>query len=446
MRAEAWRNFWPAVWRGLSQRLRPELEDLYCRSWQESLSLNLPAEFLESAHQMEIGFTIRWPIWRLGRARLISCAVRSARAAFELDVTDLKRGDGPNWVAEDKGWRVEQTLAGRLTRVRLWLEIDWLRGGREFCLRVPAQPQGRFEESCWFHALDETRARQLRLASVRADNRQLWFQTGEGWYAGEALCENSECLRPEFTLVGTAERQLLPPCETTLSLVQLEGNGQRTLAQQTLLLTDEPIHIRTLTVMLGEAKKHYPPGQYCLAVKLAGRELARFPFKVVSEREWLNQVKLCSVEVQAETPDGRWLGGTGALYWGRHVAFRVLLRFQTSIPSARHLLACTALIRHEDEVLHAEDFQLRLAQSTVELKMRRFELPPPGSPDHGKPYHLRLNVQLGNDQKLSLPIVVLAGERITNFEGQLTHDASKLPVNEEAYHAILARLNSKEAR
>jgi hypothetical protein len=176
-----------------------------------------------------------------------------------------------------------------------------------------------------------------------------------------------------------------------------------------------------------------------LVASIAGRDLATFRFRIVSFREWLDQMKVALL-IHADGWDGQLRREIGALHWSEHAAMNACLRFDTGIPAPNFSVQCVTRIFWGDTELRREEFSLRLGQEPLRVPLAKFDLSELNRSTRSGHVRLNLTIDVEGVRKGAWPVIILPNERLSDFEGQLRCDAADMSLNEEAYSEILGRV------
>ncbi len=422
---------------------RPEVLAGECVSWLGGRSARWPTRLLNWAEEGGIDFSIRWPSGYSSAARhfrlqLFGCHLPACSPfARETPASPATLFRVP---LPASAWRTETIAGERLTSVRVRLNPAALAGFNGLLLEIGAADRERCWERLGVELLEEAGAQRLRVDELRAETRQLWIQSGDCLYPGNLVPETSELLFGEFSLRSSARGAVLPPLPGRLDWSLATGKELILLASEQVVLGPGAIHLRSPGIS-AQLPAYFPrPGEYSLRASINGREVAAFPFTVLSREDLLARVKVLNLELAATATDGRVRLQKDALHWGAHVSFQPILQIETAVPAPNQPVRCTARLTQAGKVLRSEELILALDRRIQRLPLRSFVLRELRAAARARPARLTLTVRLQGLLKGSWPIIILPSERLTNFEGQLKCPAADLPVDEEAYQEILARL------
>jgi hypothetical protein len=436
--------------RWVARLFRTQIEDIRCVSVGANSSLALPGAFLNLAGKTEIAFTVRWPLLaahtREGGGLELGLSSQSGGFHWSLPIPIRSLPFQTPPPREEGGCCLEQFSTGWATHVRVRLP-QWLlarRGNVEFHIRDKGK--GKVLKRLSLKAVDEGMAQRLRLESARAENRRTWVLSESHWRLSDVAVETSDFVIPEFTVPASELSAVLPPLETTLKFTLESGKRRRALEPRPVSLGRGATRIKGPPLALKSLGLSSRPGSYRLTASLGGRSVATFNFRVITQRAWLGQVKAGAVEIYGEALDGRVKRQIGALRWGKHVAFWPSVRIQSGIPAPNTLFTYTGRILLGNRVLQETECLIRLIKTSRRVRLPRFELTRLAPRFREEHLRLRLSLLLGDQEKVSWPIVVLPTNTITNFEGQLSRDPAQLPFDQRAYEEIIKNLRAASGR
>lgn len=423
---------------------RAQILDLCCTSIRGNRSLTLPDRLLGSADEIQIRFSVRWPVRPMSPVRRVRAGLWAWPASVQarhLNPANTRQEipEGSEPVRED-AWELEQSRTGRTTHVRIRLRMEALRGYQGIQLEIRGGHQERCLSRLEFEIIDEVQAQRLRLEGLKATGRQLWIQSGNQQHPGELVAETSDFVAPEFTIPASELGEVLPAYQARLTWRLDAGQKEIWLGGKWITLGRGAIRLRSDPISVKDRTLFPEPGAYRLIGAIAGRDVARFPFRLVDHQEWLQQLKVERIDLVAETVGGQQQLQRGALHWGSHLAFQPLVRIDTAIPAPNSSIRCTARLRRGEAELRREEFFLHLNQTSQWVRLHRFNLLDLDPSLHSKHIRLNLTIEVNAKCKIDWTIIVLPTERVSNFEGQLNCSSEDLSLDERAYEEIVADL------
>lgn len=409
--------------RKLGNFCKPQAKLKRCLSIRGLETITLDGGFLPQALALEIHWVLRWPLLCLGRKR-----------AFRIQFKPALPSDA---------FILEQQCRWRRIEFRLRLKV------------VPPEPKSiRFEifeqqsERC-FGALELqpvalAEAQRVRLEALQAKGLRLWVCTENHRICSECVPVNSDFLLPEFTVPISPFSAFLPPFETTLSMTVVCGNRRQLLLQRSLTLSHRLLTVSGPPLKLETLEPGRLSGPCSIVVALGGRELASFPFRIVSETQVLHEVHVRQIYLAAQRRNGQTARGLKVLRWEEHQAILPWIQIESPIIAPGTRIRCLVTILHGRKVLRTERFILPLDRASQLVRLQRLDLVALGLPARNKPTRLLLTVQIDGEQKAATQIVVLPPERLTNFEGQLNLDVRQLPLDDSEYEQIIHGLGVQD--
>lgn len=275
---------------------------------------------------------------------------------------------------------------------------------------------------------------------VRAEDLRLWVRSGTQCWLGEAVASSSDFLIPEFTLKSMRAQSDSPTQERLLSFSLVQGSTRTTIGRRAVHLNGAPVRWRGPDIPVGNGKYIQHPGRYFLVASVAEHEVARFPFRVVSNQELGRQVRVHALRLQAEKLDGHRVPGLKVFRRDEHQAILVSLHVDTAILGPNTLVPCSVQTQQGTAILGREDFLLPLDRPSREVRLKRLDLDAAVFADRTKPTRYMLAAYVAGELKAVKPFLLLPSDRITNREGQLLQDAKDLPLDDLEYDQILSGL------
>ena len=399
-----------------------QLSEKCCTSISDTRSICLPAQFLSTAAELQVEFIVSWPLFRLKSCRALSANLLSAD---NLEPTRLPcrlhRAGSRNCV------RI--TLPPEAARKSPTLELEVVDSSRRLRLRTYQ-----------FQVLDPARIERLMLDSLKVRHHRIWVLSRNRWHLAEALIpQSSDFVVVEVVIGGSDFANFVSPPDGSVTFSLLTPDERVGLSRTAFRCSGAPQVIRSDPIPLREGEVFGGPGRYTIAASLGGRDLVRTSFRLVGERDLLQQVKVGRIDIQAETHDGTIVSGLGTLHWTEHRAIQLSLEVETAIRAPNTLVHCSVSASQGSTLIRPEEFLLPLDCLHRHVRLRKIELVFPASRLE-KPVRLLVNACIGEHQKTSSTLIILPAERIANFEGQLTGDIKNLPLDESEYDEILRRL------
>jgi hypothetical protein len=416
------RAFGPVV-RWLGRLQEPQIRLRHCVSIRGLETITLPGGFLPQASVLDIHWNLRRPLLRPGWKRAISIQFKPALPA-DVFVLEQRR----RW--------------GRIDcRLRLKLLA---REPRPVRFEIFEQPGERCFGELEVQPVPLAEAQRLRLEALRAQDLRLWVCTGNQRHCSGCVPANSDFLLPEFTLPVSPFNAWLPPCETMLSMILVSGTCRQLLLERPLTLSRRQLTVSGPPLLLQALEPNRLSGPCSLSIALGEREIASFPFRIVSEKQVLQAVRVKQIRLAAQRRNGQTARGVKVLRWEEHQAILPWLQLDVPILAPATRVRCVAAILHGRKMLRSEEFLLPLDRASQLVLLQPLDLVALGLPARDKPTRLLLTVQLNGEQKTALELVVLPPERLTNFEGQLNIDARQLPLDDCEYEQIIHELGVRD--
>lgn len=420
------------------------ISDVRCTSLVRDGSVTLPDRVLSWADEMRISIRIQRPTFSFGASGPYEIRLPNPNSCAEPDTRTIGAPEAIEGVAAAPaalGIVCVHSIAskGSIT-VGARFKGNVVAGHNRVLLEVRGQNRRRPLCRLGLEVLDETRAQRHRVETVSAENRCLWIQSGNRWHPGDSVPDTSDFLVPEFTVPQTELGAILPDSVSPLE-VRLAGGPRRIrLNSKPITLGKHALRVRVTPIPVRDTKLFPGPGRYSVVVSLAGRDIAAFPFRILTRKEWLKQLQIKPIALEVETADGRRVSEPGSLQWRKHVAFRPCLRIETGVPAPNTLVRCDWRLTVGDILVGSDEFLVRLEEASRQVRLRRFDLRDLAQSRQTKRLFLQLSVRLDDEQKVVWPMVIGPSDRVSDFEGQLCCDAEDLTVDEESYNEIIAKL------
>jgi hypothetical protein len=412
--------------------LQCELLEACCVSFVDGKPLSLPRQFVRDASEIVIELTVRKPI-----------VPQLAGHSVQVEVRAL---DGRSLTGLESS-QTEKGMTGRLAQIRMMLSGPALARQSGLRVSVLCRRPRRLLDAFDFRGLGQDDVlpytQDLILRNLHVEDQGLWIEAGQIRYRSDQVPASSDAVAVILLPRSTGFNAYLPEWETTLTLSALFGGNRRLpLCQTPITLSERSRSTRTLTVPVREsALASLPAGLCWLVASVAGHDVAALPFRLVSEQELLDQVRVSQLAVDTLAQDGRCARKVTVLRrdFGRFVQVSVVL--ETSILAPNTAFPGAVVWSRGDAILRREAFSLKLDRWSQHLVLQTIALAELGLGDPSAPDQLSIAVCLGPDLKRAIKVLVLPDQRITNFEGQLILDPEDLVVHEAEYDDILYRLD-----
>ncbi len=420
----AGRAFMARIGRTVHRLFKAELSQWMCTSILGDKRLELPAHYLVTAQELEIQFTVSWPPLARAGNRSVEVALKPSPATGVL--------------------RWEQTWSRRRTQVRLRLKAEEAQISRRLRVEVRECGQGEPVGQIEFAQLGQGATQHLRLANLRLDNVQLCVHSGQQRHYSANVPQSSDFVALEFTVPTDSVSPFIGEFETELNLTLL-GKGTRfDLGSVPVRLGQHDLRVTAPRLALTDRTFFPAPGSYHLVVSVGERELAWQSFRLVSEAEVLQQLRVSRMHIGAQRRNGKTVRGLKVLRWEEHQAILPWMQVESGMIAPNTSVRCIIRAFQGKNFLSKEVILLRLDRHSHLVRLRRMELAGLGLPARTKPSRISLSVQWGGEQKASLAVVVLPPERLTNWEGQLKVDARHLPLDDGEYEQIVRGLGVRD--
>jgi hypothetical protein len=211
------------------------------------------------------------------------------------------------------------------------------------------------------------------------------------------------------------------------------------VCQTTVTLSARPATL-DLPFSLADTSLADHPGNYEIELHLESREIAKIPFRIVSEAEIIQQIQVTSFEMAAVPRHGVAPVRCNQLSFGEHRELRIAFAVRAGLPAPGFALPGRVEVIAGQRVLFSSDFLLPLDQETIGRELK----PLPAAAlwatagQHDQTLHVQISV--AGALKYCHPLKLQIRTRLTNFEGALRQDAHALEDVDEEYRAILHEL------
>lgn len=283
-------------------------------------------------------------------------------------------------------------------------------------------------------------SKKVILQNLRAEG-QLFIQAGRTRYQSTYVPDTSDDIVPELTIHSAGFNSHLPQMQANLHIFVVVSGGTRAeVACLPVSLSPQPLTLHNLAIPVRGTHLASAPGPCQLVFAIADKALLVLPFELVSEEKVLEQVKVMSVDVEAQTKAGRRRTNPDTLRLSEYETMSVAVAIAIGIPAPNTTVECSLALKLDNVVVgHAEsNLQLNRTRLVVEggkLKLKSLVPHPSASPQK-----LTIVVFIAGEEKGSYAVAVVSASRISNFEGQLTVDGRQIEVDDAEYQAILSRL------
>jgi hypothetical protein len=373
---------------------------------------------------LEIQCSLRWPLISSARRLPVRIQVEPALLRQACVIEQRRR-----WHRIDFRLRLDSQVAeGKPIR------IDVVEEGRERSFgALEVQP------------VSSADAQRMRLEMLQAQNLRLWVHTQNRRHCTRCIPANSEFLAPEFTLPATPFGAFLTPHASILALTLVSGSHRQLLLERPITISNRSLTVTGPPLRLQGLGLNELSGPCSLSVSLEGREVGLLPFRIVSEKQVVEQVSVKQIYFAAQRRNGQTARGLKVLRWEEHQAILPWVQVDVPMVSPGTRIRCLVTILHGRKVLRTEEFVLSLERVSQLMRLQRLDLVALGLPPRNKPTRLTLTVQIEGQQKAAAQVVVLPPEKLTNFEGQLNLEARQLPVDEFEYDQIIHGLGVRDS-
>jgi len=375
---------------------------------------------------------MHWAVWVFRKRRRVR-----ARLTFLPDNQTGGSDAAPNSSVECE---LEQINTGRISQVRVFIPQISPRKNSPLTLEILESAGGSLLGRVEIRLLDPTQSRALILASLTADDLRLWIQNGARCCPGYLASVTSGFVIADARFAGSPFTTFTGPLTEELELNLLHGNKTTRVHHEKISFSAQPVNYRSPPIAIQDPELFSEPGDYWFQFQVGGKEIARLKFRLLNDTELVRHVRVTEIQADAETREGETVPRLKTLRWEEHRAFRPALQLENDIPAPNAVANCIVRILQGTTVLHREEFLIRLERGVRRIQLERMELGSPGLLAQPKPTRLVISACIGGEIKASTQLLVLPPERITNFEGQLTFDATDLPFDENEYDQIAQRL------
>jgi hypothetical protein len=291
-------------------------------------------------------------------------------------------------------------------------------------------------------ALEEAvpHSKKVILQNLRAEG-QLFIQAGQTRYQNPYVPDTSDGIVPELTIHSTGYNSHLPQMQVDLHVFFIQSGGRRTeVASQPVNLSPRPLTLRGLAIQVRGTHLASESGPCQLVFAIADKELLALPFELASEERVLEQIKVMSVNVEAQTKAGRRKTNPEVLRLIEHETISVAVAIEIGIPAPNATVDFSLALKLDNVVIGHADSDLQLNRTRLVVKGGKLKLKSLVRHPSASPQKLTVGVIIAGEEKGSYVVAVVSASRISNFEGQLTVDAHKIEVDDAEYQAILSRL------
>jgi len=404
--------------------VRPSFRLANCVSVRGQETASLPNRYFPQVSMLEIQCSLRWPLILPGRRRPVRIQLEPALLRRACVIEQRRR-----WHRIDFRLRFD-SLAAEGKPIR----VDVLEEGRERSFgALEVQPVSLAD------------AQRMRLEMLHAQNLRLWVHSHNRRHCLRSIPANSEFLAPEFTLPATPFSAFLPPQASILALTLVAGSHRQLLVERPITLSNRSLTVTGPPLRLRDLGLSELSGPCSLIVSLEGREVGVLPFRIVSQKQVVEQVHVKQIYFAAQRRNGQTARGLKVLRWEEHQAILPWVQIDVPMVSPGTTIRCLVTILHGRKVLRAEEFLLPLDRASQLMRLERLDLVALGLPPRNKPRRLTLTVHIEGEQKAVAQVVVLPPERLTNFEGQLNIEAKQLPLDDFEYDQIIHGLGVKDS-
>jgi len=218
------------------------------------------------------------------------------------------------------------------------------------------------------------------------------------------------------------------------------GKARIEVACIPVCLSPRPLKINDLTIKVRGTGLASVNGACKLVFVIAKKELLALPFEMVSEEKVVERIKVAAIEVEAQTKTGKRKSNPDPLQLSEHETISVTAKIEIGIPAPNATVECSVVLKLDEVIIGHADSALQLNHAWLVVKGGKMKLKSLVPRTNALSQKLAILVVIGGEEKGSHTVAVVSVSRMTNFEGQLTTDASRLEVDDEEYQAILNRL------
>ena len=303
---------------------------------------------------------------------------------------------------------------------------------------------GRLLARCQFRFLAQDEivpyTQQLVLANMRVLDQQLVCDSRNHFYVTQAVPFCTERLRVRFTLQSEGFNAALPEWNLPLHL-NLTGArlAATSVCQTTVMLSPRPATL-DLPFSLADTALADQPGNYEIELRLESREIARIPFRIVSEAEIIQQIEVTSFEMAAVRHNGRVPVRFDQLSFEEHRDLRIAFAVRAGFPAPGFALLGRVEVMVGQRVLFSSDFFLPLNPETVRKELKPLPVTALWAATGQLNKTLQVQISVGGTLKCRHRLTLHTRTRLTNFEGALRQDAHALGNVDDEYKAILQEL------
>jgi len=283
-------------------------------------------------------------------------------------------------------------------------------------------------------------SKKVILQNLQAEG-QLFIQAGQTRYQNPYVPDTSDGMVPELTIHSAGFNSHLPQMQVDLQVfVVSSGDGRTDVACLPVNLSPRPVTLHHLVVPVRGTPLVSATGPCQLVFAIADKELLVLPFELVSAEKVLEQIKVMSVNVEAQTKTGGRRTNPDVLRLIEHETISVAVAIEIGIPAPNATVGFSLALKLDNALIgHAESvLQLNRTREVVKggkLKLKSLVPHPSASPQK-----LTIVIIIAGEEKGSYAVAVVSASRVSNFEGQLTVDAHQIEVDDAEYQAILSRL------
>ena len=283
-------------------------------------------------------------------------------------------------------------------------------------------------------------SKKVILQNLRAEG-QMFIQAGQTRYQNPYVPDTSDGIVPELTIHSAGFNSHLPQMQMDLHVFVASSSDRRTeVACMAVNLSPRPSTLHNLAIPVRGTHLASVNGPCRLVFAIADKELLVLPFEMVSEEKVLEQIKVMSVNVEAQMKAGGRRTNPDVLRLSEHETISVAVDIEIGIPAPNATVEFSLALKLDKVVIgHAEsDLQLnrtRLVVKGGKLKLKSLVPHPSASPQK-----LTIVLIIAGEEKGSYAVAVVSASRVSNFEGQLTVDAHQIEVDDAEYERILSRL------
>ncbi|HEV2435689.1 MAG TPA: hypothetical protein VG077_06790 [Verrucomicrobiae bacterium] len=275
--------------------------------------------------------------------------------------------------------------------------------------------------------------------SMRAEG-QLFIQAAGTRYQNSYVPDTSDVIVPELAIHSDGYNSHLPQMQTDLHVFVVQSGDRRIeVACMPVDLSPRPFTLHNLAIPVRGTHLASVTGICRLVFVIADKELLVLPFEMASEEKVLEQIKVMSINLEAQTKTDRRRTNPDVLRLNEHETISVSVGIEIGIPAPSTTVEFSLALKLDNVVIGHADSELQLNRTRLAVKGGKLKLKSLVPYSSAVPQKLTIVVIIGGEEKGLYAVAVSAG-CISNFEGQLSTDPRQLEVDDAEYERILSRL------